>query len=136
MAKKQSFAKIEQQIRPGYRNNLNIADSTEDVKKFFVYVVRDFFDKVFHGRIAIDFEDIRLDRDSPGGILYSDALMNNIEFRETLESSDFTRIVEDLAENGLNRIKHLEEKQPGKTEAKPFQTHSGAGRDFKSRAGR
>ena len=37
MKKQKSFAHIEQELRHTYRNNLNIAESDEDVKKFFTY---------------------------------------------------------------------------------------------------
>ena len=37
MARQLSFSKYEQELRPELRQNLNIAESTEDVKKFFVY---------------------------------------------------------------------------------------------------
>ena len=133
MARQRSFAKIEQEIRRGYRNNLNIANSAEEVKKFFHYAVREFFLEVFQGEIMIDFDDVRMDARKEGGVAYSEALMSNGEFRQALDDSDLPRIMGELAGSGLNRIKHLEEKQPDKTENKPFQTHSGAGRSFKSR---
>ena len=43
MARQLSFSKYEQELRPELRQNLNIAESTEDVKKFFVYTIQKLF---------------------------------------------------------------------------------------------
>lgn len=135
MVKQKSFSKIEQELRRTYRNNLNIADSTEDVKKFFYYVVRELFARIFQGRLVPDFDDVRLDDQAQGKVAYSQKLLGNGEFHRALAGSDLARIMERFAEKGLNRIKHFQEKQPDKTEAKPFQAHSVSGRGFKNRAG-
>ena len=50
MARQLSFSKYEQELRPELRQNLNIAESTEDVKKFFVYTIQKLFGKVLEGR--------------------------------------------------------------------------------------
>lgn len=132
MKKHTSFTKIEQDIRPNYRNNLNIAATTEDVKKFFVYAVQDFFDLAFAGRVAVDFEDIVLDNDIEGNFTCSPALLNNAEFKKSWENSDLPRILGRLAKDAINRLRRLEEKRPDKTDANIYRTPSQTGRFFKS----
>jgi len=130
MEKQKSFTKIEQEVRHNYRKNLNIADSTEDVKKFFVYAVQDFIERAFDGRITVEFDDISLDREAEEGFICGTFLRENKEFMQCWENSDLPKIIGRLAENAINHIKHLEEKLPDKTEAKMYPTPSHSGRRF------
>ncbi|MEJ2688683.1 MAG: hypothetical protein P8130_01785 [Deltaproteobacteria bacterium] len=128
MEKKRSFTKIEQDVRHNYRNNLNLAASPEEVKKFFVYAVQDFIKQAFAGRVTVEFGDIGLDCKAEGGFICSPALRANQEFMQSWEDSDLQRILGQFAESATNRIRHLEEKHPDKTEAKLFPTPAHAGR--------
>ncbi len=47
MPKQLSFTKDENQIVGGYRQKLNQAESTEDVRRCFTYKVSELFAKVF-----------------------------------------------------------------------------------------
>lgn len=127
MEKKQSFTKIEQEVRHHYRNNLNIADSPEEVKKFFVYAAQDFIRQAFAGRVAVAFHDIALDPQAESGFVCSPDLRNNQEFKQSREDSDLQRILGQFAESAIHRIQRLEE-NPDKTEAKMTQAPSHAGR--------
>lgn len=126
------FAKIEQNVRRAYRNNLNIAESTEDVKKFFWYALKDFFTQSFGGRVRVDIDDVVLERKVPGGFIMSTSLRRHPEVRSLWKSSGLQRIVARLAENALNHIQHLEENHPDKSEAKPFPSSFHAGRHYNS----
>ena len=42
------------------RENLSLAESTEDVKKFFVYAVKEFLERALEGQISFEYEDIAL----------------------------------------------------------------------------
>jgi hypothetical protein len=128
MAKIKSFSKIEREVQHVYRNNLNIADSNEDVKKFFAYAALDLFDRVFEGRVIANFEDIRLDPGAETGFKLGANLLANLEFTRTYRNSDMATILQKLAESGSNHIKHLEDKHPDKTEAKIYPTQSHVGR--------
>lgn len=130
MKKKKSFSKIEQDVRHNFRKNLNVAESTEDVKKFFIYAVQDLIGQAFAGRVTVDFDDINLDPQAEGGFVCCTALREHDEFMESWQHSDLPEIVGRLAENALNHIKHLEEKLPNKTEAKLYPTPSHSGRRF------
>lgn len=130
MKKQKSFAHIEQELRHTYRNNLNIAESDEDVKKFFAYTVQDLLEQACEGQVTVKYDDICLDSDGLEGFVCSKSLQKNKVFMQVWKNSDLPRIVERLAENGLNRIKHLVERHPDKTEAKIYPTPSHSGQRF------
>ena len=117
MARQLSFSKYEQQLRPELRQNLNIAESTEDVKKFFVYTIRKLFGKVLEGKESFRYEDIKLAPLEQSGFIISDKLLENSEFAAVWHNSDLSNIVKRIADSAGNRHKHLQ-KNPAKTETK------------------
>ena len=117
MARQLSFSKYEQELRPELRQNLNIAESTEDVKKFFVYTIRKLFGKVLEGKESFRYEDIKLTPLEQSGFIISDKLLGNSEFAAVWQNSDLSNIVKRIADSASNRHKHLQ-KNPAKTEAK------------------
>ena len=117
MARQLSFSKYEQQLRPELRQNLNIAESTEDVKKFFVYTIQKLFGRVLEGKEAFQYEDIRLAPLEQSGFIISDKVLGNPEFAAVWQNSDLSNIVQRIADAAGNRHKHLL-KNPTKTEAK------------------
>ena len=117
MARQLSFSKYEQELRPELRQNLNIAESTEDVKKFFVYTIQKLFGRVLEGKEAFTYEDIRLDPQQQSGFIISDKLLGDPEFAALWRNSDLSNIVKRIADAAGNRHKHLQ-KNPAKTEAK------------------
>ena len=88
MARQLSFSKYEQELRPELRQNLNIAESTEDVKKFFVYTIQKLFGRVLEGKEAFTYEDIRLDPQEQSGFIISDKLLGDPEFASVWSNSD------------------------------------------------
>jgi hypothetical protein len=121
MARQLSFSKYEQELRPELRQNLNIAESTEDVKKFFVYTVQKLFDRVMEGKEAFTYEDIRLEPLKESGFFISDRLRAEPTFKTVWKNSDLSNIVKRMSDAAGNRHKHLM-KNPAKTEAKIFRT--------------
>lgn len=130
MEKQKTFTRIEQDVRHNYRNNLNLAESTEDVKKFFAYAIQDLIDRGLDGRVKVDFADISLAPQAPEGFTCSAALRENPEFRQSWGHSDLPSIIGRFAESASHRIKHLEDKHPDKTEAKMHQIPSHSGHRF------
>ena len=116
---KSSYTKIERDLRGEYRTKINIAESTEDVKKFFGQTALKLFDKVFEGKVPVGYEDITLDRDRCENFHVRESLAKNEAFREVWDNSDLPDIVRRLAEQACKRVKHLE-KNPDKTEAKMY----------------
>jgi len=121
MEKQISVAKYENSILPGFRNKLSKAESTEDVKKFFVYTVREllvnvFQDNQYHGFDAIELSSseepyYKLDMGRISGEAYGE------DFFKVWNNSDLPRVIGNLAEAALHRRQHLA-KNPEKTTAK------------------
>ena len=117
MARQLSFSKYEQQLRPELRQNLNIAESTEDVKKFFVYTIQKLFGRVLEGKEDFQYEDIRLAPLEQSGFIISDKVLGDPEFAAVWQNSDLSNIVKRIADAASNRHKHLQ-KNTAKTESK------------------
>jgi hypothetical protein len=117
MERQLSFSKYEQELRPELRQNLNIAESTEDVKKFFVYTIQKLFGRVLEGKDPFHYEDIRLMPLEQSGFIISDKVLGDPEFAAVWQNSDLSNIVKRIADAASNRHKHLL-KNPAKTESK------------------
>ena len=61
MTQQVSFSKYEQELRREYRQRINSAESTEDVKKFFVRAVIELFEKALGRKVEADYDDVYLD---------------------------------------------------------------------------
>ena len=119
MPKQVSYSRIEKEVRPMLRENLGLAESTEDVKKFFVYAVLELLEKVLEGQVSFGYEDIALAPDQKDGFEISASLMSDKRFKKILKDSDLHHILKRMAEVSLKRHIHLE-KHPDKTEAKMY----------------
>ncbi len=117
MTRQRSFAKIEKQLLPKFRNNISTAESTEDVKKFFVYVMRDFFSQAFAGKLDLAYDDIKLQPEQDPPFVLSEQVLNREDFASEWNASDLPRVMASFAGLAANRYKHLA-KNPEKTEAK------------------
>ena len=117
MTKQISFSKYEQKVLPNFRQKIGAAESTEDVKKFFVYTVQELFESIFAEKIDFEYEDIELMPGKEPYYLLSKQLVSSIEFKSVWNESDLPRLLSRLAETAVNRYKHLK-KGPEKTDAK------------------
>jgi hypothetical protein len=82
MTNQASFSKIEKELRAGLRENINTAESTEDVKKFFVYAIQELLDKVLEGQMKVEYEDIRLAPDKQEGYTLGPILLRDRHFKQ------------------------------------------------------
>ena len=117
MAKQLSFTKNEQDVLPDFRQRINLAESTEDVKKFFVYTVKELFDAVFERKIDIAYEDVKLNFAEDPYFSVSDRLLALDEFLSVWDCSDLPNVLARFAKTAIKRSKHLE-KHPEKTDSK------------------
>ena len=117
MTKKFSFTRHERQILPNFRQKISKAESTEDVKKFFVYTVKELFKNVFEGQMEFDYEEFKLIPDSEPYFRLSKRLLSSKDFTSVWNDSDLPRVVTRLAESSIHRYKRLE-KHPEKTDSK------------------
>ena len=117
MSEQRSFTKIENEIRPTYRNRLNTAESPEDIKKFFVYTAQDFLSRVLGDSAQVSYEDILLTPDSDPPYTVSDRLSNHPDYKTLSSNSDIHTILNRLAQSAARRYMHSE-KNPDKSETK------------------
>ncbi len=115
MTKRLSFTKNLNKVLPKFRENMNNAESTVDVKKFFFYSVRELLENILDQDIDIEENDIFLIPDLPPYFQISERLGSKIQ--EVWKESDLPHLIEKLAEAAIGRFKHLE-KHPEKTESK------------------
>jgi hypothetical protein len=117
MVKQISFTKYQQELLPGYRQKLNIAESTEDVRNCFISTVQELMKNVFEGKALVDNDDVEL---IPGAVPYyrfSKRLLSSGDFQAVWNTSDLPHMMDKLAETAVNRCKRLE-KHPEKTSSK------------------
>jgi hypothetical protein len=112
-----SFTKIENELLPEYRRKVGSAESTEDVKKFYVYTIQDLLRQVFAGKIDPAFDEITLQPDQQPAFVFSSGIAGNEEFVSIWNSSDLPNVVTRFTETAVNHYRRLE-KNPKKTEAK------------------
>ncbi len=108
MVKQLSFTKIEQNVQSHFRQRINTAESTEDVKKFFTYTVKELFNTIFKEKIRFDNEDISLKSRDESLYTLNDRLYSLDEFSSVWNQSDLPNVVERLAKKATNRYIHLE----------------------------
>ncbi len=101
-----SLSKYENQVLPKLRDQLNHAESVEDVKKFFVGVVQEFLGLATDGDVTADYEDISLLPEQTPSYGLSPQLTNNTAIK-ALADSDLNAILARLSEQAANRYKHV-----------------------------
>lgn len=106
MTQMMSFTKYEHQVLPKYRDQLNQAESVEDVKKFFIATIQTFLELVTEGNLSAGYEDISLLPDEQPWYLLEPQIKNSSEMKG-LENSDVNAVMERLAEQAAHRYKHL-----------------------------
>lgn len=117
MARQMSYTKHENRLLHDLRQKLNKAESTEDVKKFFVHTSRKLFDSVSDGRMSSRYEDIAL---IPGSAPYYQVekrLSETEAFDAIWTNSDLSRVLGRFAEAAVGHYRHLA-KNPEKTRSK------------------
>ena len=106
MTQMMSFTKYENQILPKYRDQLNQAESVEDVKKFFIGTIQEFLGLATDGNLMAAYEDIALLPDESPGYSLKPQVKNSTEMKE-LKNSDVNAVLKRLAEQAVHRHKHL-----------------------------
>jgi len=112
-----SYTKCEHEVLPGFRQKINKAESTEDVKKFFVYTAIELLETAFKGKMHFVYEDFALMPQSKSLFFVSERLLLSNEFKSVWNNSDLPRVIHRFAESAIRRYRHLE-KHPEKTDAK------------------
>ncbi len=117
MTRQLSFSGYERKLLPQFREKMNKAESTEDVKKFFIQTVEELLNGVLDERVKVKEEDVELLPDSDPYYQMSERLRADKLFKSYWTESDLPHVIHRLAESAAGRYKHLE-KHPEKTEVK------------------
>ena len=117
MTQQQSFSKVENELQHKFRKMVNEAESTEDVKKFFIYCMQELFRRACVGQLELQFDDIGLRPEENPPFMISEHVRSREDFAQLWDTSDLPHIVSRFAELALNHYKHLA-KNPEKTEMK------------------
>ena len=117
MSRQASFTKHERKVLPDFRKKINNAESTEEVKKCFIYRVGSRFSDIFAENVAVEQGDIRLMPDMNPPYQLSDRLMGMPQFVRMWQDSDLAHVLGRLAEAAANRYRRLD-KHPEKTDSK------------------
>jgi hypothetical protein len=107
MSQMLSLTKYEHEVIPGLRDQLNHAESVEDVKKFFVGTIQEFLQLATEGKLVADYDDISLQPGKSPFYSLSENVTQNDAF-VALTDSDRDSVLKRLAEQAANRHKHLE----------------------------
>jgi hypothetical protein len=119
MTRQISFTRLEQALLPGFRDRMDRAESTEDVRKFFAETASTLLCDAMGQPGAVRFEHVSLVPGSPEGYSLAEDVQTSPAFRQTWDGSDLPRILAQMARGASNRYAHLD-KNPGKTESKIF----------------
>ena len=117
MTRQISFTKFENLSLHDFRKKLSHAESTEDVKKFYVYTMQDLFNRVFSGKIDLEYGDVVLHPDQVPSFSFNERIQGMEDFTSVWNSSDLPHIISRFTDSALKNLKHLE-KNPAKTESK------------------
>lgn len=117
MTRQFSYTKFENKVLPNFREMVNKAESTEDLRKFFLYSTKELLDSIFEGTIAFSYEDFSLTLEKKPYYRLSDRLLSMEAFNNVWKESDLPRVVCRLAESAVRHYKRLERK-PDKSETK------------------
>ncbi len=117
MSRQLSFTKFEKELLPDFRQKINQAESSEDVKTFYARTSLALFDKALEGELSLEFNDIVLLPGHDDRYVLSNRILTSSLFTDIWNSSDLPHILGRFTDMALNRYKHLE-KHPEKTEAK------------------
>jgi hypothetical protein len=112
-----SFTKYENRLLPVFRERISKAESTEDVKKFFVYTTKELLEDIFEGKMEFEYEDFELIQGRAPYYKLSGRVRASKAFRAVWNDSDLSRVIYRLAESAMRRCVRLEKHQE-KTESK------------------
>ncbi len=117
MGKQISFTKIENELLHKFRQKMDLAESTEDVKKFYAYTTTDLLNNAFEGKINLAHNDVELTPDKEPYYRLKNSIAKGDHFDSIWSQSDLPNIVARFTTAAVKHYKHLE-KIPGKTESK------------------
>ena len=98
MTQMMSLTKYEHKVLPKLRDQLNQAESVEDVKKFFIGTIQEFLGIATNGNVSAAYEDISLLPDQEPHYSLAAPVTDSAAIKE-LENSDLKAILQRLAKS-------------------------------------
>lgn len=112
-----SYAHVERELMHHYRDQLNHAESEEDIKKFFSRTIQHLLTRALNNEVAVSDNDAILKPGSSPCYELSDRLAGSAVFKELTKHSDINAVLERFAKPAVKHYRHLLG-HPEKTEAK------------------
>jgi hypothetical protein len=117
MTERVSFTRYENVIYPGFRQKVQKAESTVDVRNSFTLATRELLQSAFEGKMDFRDDDIKLLPESDARFVISKRLLSSAAFKSVWENSDLQRVIDRFADLAIGRCKRLQ-KHLEKTDAK------------------
>ena len=108
MVRQLSYTKYENEILPEFRQKLNQAESTEDVKKFFTQSIRILFEKILERKVILSNEDMTLIIDKEPHYKIARQFQSSEELNALLKDSDLSNVLNRLAKAAVKRYLRLD----------------------------
>jgi len=105
--KQVSFRKFEHLIIPHFRQRINEAETSEDVKNAFVQSIKTLIESAFGGRVLPQDEDVQFTPYREPYFFLSQGVLQDESIRTIWKDSDLRNVMERLAESAMNRYRHL-----------------------------
>lgn len=117
MTRQISFSAHERRLLPKFREKINKAESSEDVKKVFTHTVEELLNGVLDRTVRVGAKDIALVPNSEPPYQVSEGLRTHQLLKFYWSESDLPHVIQRLAESAMRRHKRLQ-KHPERTELK------------------
>lgn len=112
-----SYTHVERELMHHYRDQLNHAESEEDIKKFFARTIQQLLTKLMNNEVSIEDNDATLKPGASPCYEISNRLAATTAFQELRDHSDLNAVLKRFAEPAVKHYRHLRG-HPAKTEAK------------------
>lgn len=112
-----SYTHVERELMHHYRDQLNHAESEEDVKKFFSRTIQHLLTRIMDSQVPINDNDAMLKPGSSPCYEISERLAGTSAFQDLRRYSDLNAVLKRFAEPAVKHYRHLRG-HPEKTESK------------------
>lgn len=119
MDRRESYTRFERELESGFRVQVDLAETSEEVRAVFERTARDLLFMTMGPGMELAPGDVRLAPDVREGFLLSERLRDDRRVGAAVARSDLWHILRRLAGRALRRMAHIE-RHPERTEAKMF----------------
>lgn len=117
MTMKYSFSGIEKDLLHEFRDKISKSEDSLDVSNVFSRTAKSFLFEVFKDKISVQDTDCIFDPDKDESFQFSEKIMAEQDFLDTLGNSDMKNVIARFADTAKHRYLHLK-KNPKHTVVK------------------